>query len=65
MIKRLLVTWQHPEDKLFAEGAVLINTLSERFCNEKMTPEREIAIAEQAEKICYLLLDRRLTHLSR
>ena len=25
MVKRLLVTWQHPEDTLFDEGAVLVN----------------------------------------
>ncbi|MGD9303093.1 MAG: FAD-binding protein [Desulfobacterales bacterium] len=51
MIKRLLVTWQHPEDKLFAEGAILINMRGERFCDEKTTPEREIAIAEQPKQI--------------
>ncbi len=63
MIKRLLVTWQHPEDKLFAEGAILINRRGERFCDEKTTPEREIAIAEQPEKMCYILLDKRLMQL--
>jgi succinate dehydrogenase/fumarate reductase flavoprotein subunit len=60
IIKRLLVTWQHPEDKLFAEGAILINRHGDRFCDEIMTPEREIAIAEQPGKICYILLDKRL-----
>lgn len=63
MIKRLLVTWQHPEDKLFAEGAIMINMRGERFCNEKTTPDREIAIAEQPKKICYILLDKRLMQL--
>lgn len=63
MIKRMLVTWQHPEDKLFAEGAIMINMRGDRFCDETMTPEREIAIAEQPEKICYVLLDKRLTQL--
>jgi len=60
MIKRLLVTWQHPEDRLFEDGALLINTRSERFCNEKASPEREIRISEQPGKICYILLDKRL-----
>lgn len=58
MIKRLLVTWQHPEDALFNDGAILINNRGERFCNEKDSPEREIAIAAQPDKICYILLDR-------
>ncbi len=61
MIKRLLVTWQHPEDRLFEDGAILINNRSERFCNEKASPEREIRISEQPGKICYILLDKRLS----
>ncbi len=60
MVKRLLVTWQHPEDALFADGAVLLNARGERFCNETAYPDREIAIARQPDKICYILLDRRL-----
>jgi len=60
MIKRLLVTWQHPEDALFADGAILINRRGERFCDERISPQREIAIADQPEKQAYLLLDGRL-----
>jgi succinate dehydrogenase/fumarate reductase flavoprotein subunit len=60
MIKRLLVTWQHPEDRLFEDGAILINNRAERFCNEKASPEREVRISEQPGKICYILLDKRL-----
>jgi succinate dehydrogenase/fumarate reductase flavoprotein subunit len=60
MIKRLLVTWQHPEDAILTDGAILLNRRGRRFCNEKRTPEREIAIANQPEKIAYLLLDQRL-----
>ena len=60
MIKRLLVTWQHPENALFDDGAILVNQRGERFCNECSSPEREIAIARQPEKIAYLLLDGRL-----
>ena len=60
MIKRLLVTWQHPEDRLFEEGAILINSRCERFCDEKTSPEREIRISEQPGKICYILLDKQV-----
>jgi len=59
-IKRLLVTWQHPEDALLEDGAILVNERGERFCDELKSPEREIAIAEQPQKIAYLLLDGRL-----
>ena len=60
MIKRLLVTWQHPENALFDDGAILVNTRGERFCNERVGPDREVAIARQPDKICYILLDQRL-----
>ena len=60
MIRRLLVTWQHPEDALFHDGAVLINRRGERFCDETVWPEREIAVAQQPLKECFILLDRRL-----
>jgi succinate dehydrogenase/fumarate reductase flavoprotein subunit len=59
-IKRLLVTWQHPENALFDDGAILINTRGERFCNERIWPDRELAVAQQPGKIAYLLLDGRL-----
>lgn len=60
MIKRLLVTWQHPENRLFDDGAILVNARGERFCNETIGPAREVAIASQPDKICYILLDQRL-----
>ncbi len=60
VIKRELVTWQHPEDALFASGAILVNRDGERFCDEAVSPEREIAVSNQPGKIAYLLLDRRL-----
>jgi fumarate reductase flavoprotein subunit len=59
-IRRLLVTWQHPENALFDDGAILINSLGQRFCDETVWPDREIALASQPEKIGYILLDRRL-----
>jgi len=57
VIKRLLVMWQHPEDSLFEDGAILLNREGSRFCEERLSPEREIAIAAQPGKECYLLLD--------
>jgi fumarate reductase flavoprotein subunit len=61
MIKRLLVTWQHPEDALFADGAILVNQSGERFCDERSSPNREIAIAKQPGKQAYILLDGHLS----
>ena len=58
--RRLLVTWQHPEDSLYDDGAILINALGQRFCDEQQSPEREIAIAGQPGKVAYILLDARL-----
>lgn len=60
MIKRLLVTWQHPENALMDDGAILVNQQSHRFCNETAWPQREIAIANQPDKVCFIVLDRRL-----
>lgn len=59
-IKRLLVTWQHPENAMFDDGTILVNAQGRRFCNEKQWPEREIAIAEQPNEFAFLLLDERL-----
>lgn len=60
MIRRLLVTWQHPENSLFDNGAILINREGRRFCDETLWPDREIAVAAQPEKECFILLDRSL-----
>ena len=59
-IKRLLVTWQHPEDALFADGAILINKDGERFCDETISPAREIALSKQPGKFAHILMDQRL-----
>jgi fumarate reductase flavoprotein subunit len=61
MIKRLLVTWQHPENALFDDGAILLNRDGQSFVDETKYPDREIALASQPGKIAYILLDRRLT----
>ena len=60
MIKRMLVTWQHPDDALLDDGAVLVNAEGLRFCDESQSPDREIAVAAQEGKIAYLLLDEAL-----
>ncbi|MCA9040850.1 MAG: FAD-dependent oxidoreductase [Planctomycetaceae bacterium] len=60
LVKRLLVTWQHPENSLFDAGAILINREGKRFCDETKWPDREIAVAHQPGKDCFLLLDERL-----
>jgi len=59
-IRRLLVTWQHPENALFDDGAILINVQGKRFCDETQWPEREISIANQKDKLAYILLNKRL-----
>ena len=64
-IKRLLVTWQHPEDKLFDEGAILINQQGTRFCEERTWPDRELAVARQTDKTAFILLDQRLVEMFR
>ena len=60
VIKRLLVTWQHPENQLFDDGAILVNRQGERFVKETVWPDRELAVAAQQDKTAYILLDRRL-----
>jgi len=60
LIKRLLVTWQHPENSLFDDGAILINKEGLRFVDEKIWPDREIGVANQTDKIAYILLDENL-----
>jgi fumarate reductase flavoprotein subunit len=60
MIKRLLVTWQHPEDSLFIDGAILVNKDGRRFVDETDTPARELQVAVQPGKVAYILLDQRL-----
>ena len=57
----LLVTWQHPENALFDDGAILVNQEGARFCKETEWPEREISIANQSGKLAYILMDERLT----
>jgi fumarate reductase flavoprotein subunit len=60
MIKRLLVTWQHPDDAMLADGAILVNRDGRRFCDEEISPDREIAVAGQPDKQAFMLLDETL-----
>ncbi len=60
MIKRLLVTWQHPEDAILTDGAIMLNREGRRFCSELDSPSREVAVAGQTDKIAYILMDQRL-----
>ncbi len=59
-VKRMLVTWQHPEAALFTDGAILLNRQGARFVNETKWPDREISVAAQPEKAAWILLDRHL-----
>ncbi len=59
-VKRLLVTWQHPENALFLDGAILVNGSGKRFSNEAAWPDREIAVSTQPLKQAFILLDGRL-----
>jgi fumarate reductase flavoprotein subunit len=61
LVKRLLVTWQHPENRLFDDGALLVNQDGHQFCDATKWPEREIAVSRQPGKIAYILLDESLT----
>lgn len=61
-VTRLVVTWQHPEDALFQDGAILLNQQGQRFVNERESPSREVAVASQPDKLAYILLDGRLVN---
>lgn len=56
LVKRLMVTWQHPEDTLFQEGAILVNRNGNRFCDETNSKQRNIAVSNQATRQAYVLL---------
>ncbi len=55
LLKRLLVTWQHPETALFQDGALLVNQRGERFCDETARPELDVP--RQPEKSAWIVLD--------
>lgn len=59
--RRLLVTWQHPEDALFRDGAILVNRQGKRFTDETLSPQRELDLARQEDRVGWILLDQALT----
>lgn len=60
LARRLLVTWQHPEDAVLTDGGILVNCRGDRFCDETDSPGREIAISRQPGRVAFILLDDRL-----
>jgi fumarate reductase flavoprotein subunit len=54
-VRRLLVTWTHPDDKLLAAGAILVNKEGRRFCNELDRPY--LKFFDQPDRAGYLILD--------
>ena len=56
IIKRLLVTWQHPESSLFDEGAILVNHNGQRFCDETCVQSRNLDVSNQPEGQAFILL---------
>ena len=54
-IRKLLVTWQHPEPTLFRQGAILVNREGARFANELAQPE--LALPRQPDRIGYIVMD--------
>jgi hypothetical protein len=55
--KEMLVSWQHPDNRLFLKGAILVNASGNRFTDETQTPGREIALASQPGKNAFLVFD--------
>ena len=55
IVKRLVVTWQHPETNLLDKGAILVNSEGKQFTSERCGPE--LAIAQQPGRMAYIILD--------
>ena len=55
IMKKLLVTWQHPETALLRDGAILVNRNGERFTDEAAKPELDLP--RQPDKVAYMILD--------
>ncbi len=56
LIKRLLVTWQHPEAALFDDGCILVNQQGLRFCDERSEKDRNIGVSQQPDRQAYILM---------
>ena len=55
-----LASWQHPENALLDDGAILINHRGDRFTDELEPLRRELEVASQPRGEAFLLLDARL-----
>jgi fumarate reductase flavoprotein subunit len=60
-VMSFVTTTLAPSPDLFAEGALLINKLGQRFTDERDKPA--FALPDQPDKVGYILLDRRLAEL--
>lgn len=58
LANRILITRGAPNDALYKEGAILVNTLGNRFTNELMDPS--IPISKQPEGRAYIVFDNRI-----
>lgn len=59
--RKLLFTWQHPEDSLYESGALLVNRDGQRFVDESQHPA--MAIPKQPGKLAYVIFDQRVARL--
>jgi len=59
-VKSLLITHMSPSGALFAEGAVLVNRLGERFCEEKSSVAE---LSTQPEGEGWIIMDTRIATL--
>jgi fumarate reductase flavoprotein subunit len=57
-LMKFLTTALAPSLTLFQDGAVLVNTRGERFCDEQAAPA--LAVPDQPDKVAYIVLDGRV-----
>lgn len=53
--RRALTSWVAPSRALFAEGAILVNALGNRFADELSSPARRLG--DEPGHVCYLVMD--------
>ncbi len=56
-VKSLLITHMSPTSELFEDGAILVNTAGQRFCDEAASVA---PLAHQAERKGYIIFDKRI-----
>lgn len=57
LLRKLLVTHMSPSAELFAQGAILVNQMGDRFCDERSSVT---SLSGQPEATGYIVLDQRL-----